>query len=70
MRKKEVEPITLKHIIPVQSMLALLYNRQADRHCRPNHDAAIATLLLALCYFEYFIWHMRYAAFPTPCMVA
>jgi hypothetical protein len=32
MRKKEVEPITLKHIIPVQSMLALLYNRQATGH--------------------------------------
>jgi len=32
MRKKEVELIILKHIIPVQSMLALLYSRQADRH--------------------------------------
>ncbi len=70
MRKKEVEPITLKHIIPVQSMLALLYNRQADRHCRPNHDAAIATLLFALCYFEFPMRHMRYASFSTLCMVA
>jgi len=42
----------------------------APHQCRHDHDAAIATLLLALCYFEFPVWHIHYATFPTSCMAA